>query len=285
MKKSISVIVSLLVFSFLLISCNSNEQPSAPLNSESKTLLKQSEHLQTSSILTSSYNINITGPKSILLSGSSIIITGTLKDKKNKVIANEQIGIEDGLGLFCSLTKTDKSGNISYKTKVLAKGAAIVVFIVKGERYPFIFQAASKKSGSVYYTNNLTISALSVKNISSRDFSVQTISPANKTYNQTLKKSKTLTIIKTTSNSLLKRITVFGGASFSVGFGAGGQTSLTVDNNGVGTISTSIGVALLRGHEDWIRSLAFCTVNAGGLLLASASQDRKVRIWRVRISL
>jgi elongator complex protein 2 len=42
----------------------------------------------------------------------------------------------------------------------------------------------------------------------------------------------------------------------------------------------------LTGHEGWIRSLAFAAVNpsepAYGLLLASASQDKYIRLWRLQ---
>jgi elongator complex protein 2 len=38
--------------------------------------------------------------------------------------------------------------------------------------------------------------------------------------------------------------------------------------------------AILKGHEDWIRDLTFTSSN-GDILLASASQDRYVRLWRI----
>lgn len=38
--------------------------------------------------------------------------------------------------------------------------------------------------------------------------------------------------------------------------------------------------ASLKGHEDWIRSLDF-TTDEGDLLLASASQDKYIRLWRL----
>eukprot|EP01102_Stenamoeba_stenopodia_P015164 TRINITY_DN5143_c0_g1_i1.p1 TRINITY_DN5143_c0_g1~~TRINITY_DN5143_c0_g1_i1.p1 ORF type:complete len:843 (+),score=179.65 TRINITY_DN5143_c0_g1_i1:107-2635(+) len=37
----------------------------------------------------------------------------------------------------------------------------------------------------------------------------------------------------------------------------------------------------LSGHDDWIRSLAFATVDNGDLLLASSSQDTYIRLWRI----
>ncbi|RVX69293.1 hypothetical protein B0A52_06886 [Exophiala mesophila] len=40
--------------------------------------------------------------------------------------------------------------------------------------------------------------------------------------------------------------------------------------------------ATLTGHEGWIRSLSITTNTDGGLLLASASQDKYIRIWRFR---
>ena len=39
-------------------------------------------------------------------------------------------------------------------------------------------------------------------------------------------------------------------------------------------------VAILKGHEDWIRGLDF-TFTGNELTLASASQDRYVRLWRI----
>jgi elongator complex protein 2 len=38
--------------------------------------------------------------------------------------------------------------------------------------------------------------------------------------------------------------------------------------------------AILKGHEDWIRGLAFTTSNSD-ILLATASQDRYVRLWNI----
>jgi elongator complex protein 2 len=38
--------------------------------------------------------------------------------------------------------------------------------------------------------------------------------------------------------------------------------------------------AILKGHEDWIRGLTFSTTNTD-IILASASQDRYVRLWRL----
>ena len=38
--------------------------------------------------------------------------------------------------------------------------------------------------------------------------------------------------------------------------------------------------AVLKGHEDWIRGLHF-TASKSDVYLASASQDRYVRLWRI----
>lgn len=39
-------------------------------------------------------------------------------------------------------------------------------------------------------------------------------------------------------------------------------------------------VAILKGHEDWIRGLDF-TASDSDIYLATASQDRYVRLWRI----
>ncbi len=39
-------------------------------------------------------------------------------------------------------------------------------------------------------------------------------------------------------------------------------------------------VAVLKGHEDWVRGLDFTTSNSD-IYLASASQDRYIRLWRI----
>lgn len=41
--------------------------------------------------------------------------------------------------------------------------------------------------------------------------------------------------------------------------------------------------AVLTGHEDWIKCLAFTQENEDDFLLASGSQDRYIRLWRLRI--
>ncbi|GAB4817645.1 hypothetical protein N2152v2_004691 [Parachlorella kessleri] len=43
-------------------------------------------------------------------------------------------------------------------------------------------------------------------------------------------------------------------------------------------------VCKLSGHQDWVRGLAFAQMDDGGrLLLASASQDKYVRVWAIRL--
>eukprot|EP00761_Pharyngomonas_kirbyi_P001902 gb/GECH01001906.1/.p1 GENE.gb/GECH01001906.1/~~gb/GECH01001906.1/.p1 ORF type:complete len:809 (+),score=191.80 gb/GECH01001906.1/:1-2427(+) len=42
-------------------------------------------------------------------------------------------------------------------------------------------------------------------------------------------------------------------------------------------------VVRLEGHQDWIRDLAFTTCDDGSVLLASASQDVRVRLWKFGI--
>lgn len=41
-------------------------------------------------------------------------------------------------------------------------------------------------------------------------------------------------------------------------------------------------VAALEGHEDWVKALAFKKLTEGDYLLASGSQDRYIRLWRIR---
>ena len=41
--------------------------------------------------------------------------------------------------------------------------------------------------------------------------------------------------------------------------------------------------ATLSGHEGWIRSLTACSDSKGDVLLASASQDKYVRLWRISL--
>ncbi|KAH3682014.1 hypothetical protein WICPIJ_007006 [Wickerhamomyces pijperi] len=40
--------------------------------------------------------------------------------------------------------------------------------------------------------------------------------------------------------------------------------------------------ALLEGHEDWVKALAFKKQSDGDYFLASGSQDRYIRLWRIR---
>ncbi|KAL4430983.1 hypothetical protein ABPG75_006239 [Micractinium tetrahymenae] len=42
-------------------------------------------------------------------------------------------------------------------------------------------------------------------------------------------------------------------------------------------------VCQLGGHQDWIKGLAFAQMDDGKLLLASASQDKNVRVWAVQL--
>lgn len=42
-----------------------------------------------------------------------------------------------------------------------------------------------------------------------------------------------------------------------------------------------IRAASLQGHEDWIRFASFVETDEGDVLLASSSQDKRIRLWRV----
>jgi len=42
-------------------------------------------------------------------------------------------------------------------------------------------------------------------------------------------------------------------------------------------------IAILKGHEDWIRGLDFTTLQ-NDIYLASASQDRYIRLWKFSLS-
>ncbi|KAL4426818.1 hypothetical protein ABPG77_006604 [Micractinium sp. CCAP 211/92] len=42
-------------------------------------------------------------------------------------------------------------------------------------------------------------------------------------------------------------------------------------------------VCQLAGHQDWVKGLAFAQMDDGKLLLASASQDKNVRVWAVQL--
>lgn len=37
----------------------------------------------------------------------------------------------------------------------------------------------------------------------------------------------------------------------------------------------------MQGHQEWIRSLAFTQTDNGELILASGSQDTKIRLWKI----
>ena len=59
------------------------------------------------------------------------------------------------------------------------------------------------------------------------------------------------------------------------------STSLThlldLTNESKDSFATKAGV--LRGHADWVRDLAFMTIPGNGAILASAGQDRYIRLW------
>lgn len=55
---------------------------------------------------------------------------------------------------------------------------------------------------------------------------------------------------------------------------------VSADGDGEFTLRPAVD---LDGHEDWVRDLAFCRDDTGDVLLASASQDGYVRIWRFRL--
>ncbi|KAK9474009.1 WD40-repeat-containing domain protein [Dipodascopsis tothii] len=59
----------------------------------------------------------------------------------------------------------------------------------------------------------------------------------------------------------------------------GSQTTIALYVEGADGVLASAGV--LRGHEDWVRSLAFRKAGLDQLVLASASQDRYIRLWNL----
>jgi len=68
--------------------------------------------------------------------------------------------------------------------------------------------------------------------------------------------------------------------TFGVSFSPAGPTLATSDSNRVRlwTVETGEAWAMLRGHSNLVRSVAFLD---GGRMLASASQDGKVKLWDI----
>lgn len=58
--------------------------------------------------------------------------------------------------------------------------------------------------------------------------------------------------------------------------------SFVIENNEDILIKNCGLAAVLEGHEDWIKSLVFRKESEGSFLLASGSQDRYIRLWRIR---
>lgn len=201
-----------------------------------------------------SYNISITGPTAVLIKGNSTEITGVIKDSNGKVVANQTIGLEDGLRQYCTTTKTDKYGNIRYSTKVNVSGVAVVTFIVNNQRYSFIFQTAYKKSGSTYYSTGVNFNTLKLKNTTGKDLLLKTKIDNGPSYSQKLVKNSTQAVITSPKNKKNKRVTTLGGANYVVGVAS---ASITVDSNGVAQTSVTAGELLLRGSvyttssSDW----------------------------------
>lgn len=251
MKKSIFFRVGVIVLMLGLISCEKVDLVSELDQNKSDN---SETTLKAASI---SYNIKISGPTAVLIKGNSTEITGVIKDNYGKVVANQTIGVENGLGLYCNTTKTDKYGNIKYSTKVNVSGVAVVTFIVNNQRTSFIFQTAYKKSGSTYYSTAVNVNTLKLKNNTGKDLRLKTKIDNGPSYSQKLVKNATQTMFTSPKTKKNNRATVFGGYTFIVGVGGGADGSITVDSNGVGQLSVSAGLAFLRGagyvtnYKDW----------------------------------
>ena len=193
----------------------------------------------------SSFRVSISGPTNLLLQGQTVTITGKVTDSSGKPLKNEILGVNDGLTLLCSQTTTDSNGRINYTATVNAAGTAVVEFVVRDYRYPFVFQAA-KKSGNELLTNPLYLTAFTIQNKSSQDIKATTTVDNGTQYTHKVSQKRTTTILKTATNQAMKRVTVFKGETFSVGLGAlGGNTSVTVNSSGVGTISFTGGTGIV----------------------------------------
>jgi len=192
----------------------------------------------------SSFKVSISGPTALLIQGQTVTITGKVTDSSGKPLKNEVLGVDDGLTLLCSQTTTDSNGRINYTATVNAAGTAVVEFLVRDYRYPFVFQAA-KKSGNELLANPLYLSACTIQNKSSQDIKVTTTIDNGTQYTHKVSKGRTTPILKLT-NKAMKRVTVFKGETFSVDLGAlSGNASVTVNSSGVGTVSFTGGTGVV----------------------------------------
>lgn len=223
------------------------------------------------------FKVTVAAPVGILTQGTKITITGKVTDQKGKPAANETLGVNDGLTLWCSQTKTDAAGAFKYPATVNAKGAAVVEFIVRGNRFPFIFQVAANNK-----TRALAVSSIVINNTSQRDLRVITTAANGTKYTQRVPKKQKVTILKTIADQAAKRVTVSGGVSAAVGAGvAGGEVSATVDNQGVGTVSVAGGVAVLLRFQVYAttkKDLGLCWAPGGDLGVTPVSLSGEIAL-------
>jgi hypothetical protein len=201
-------------------------------------------------IASPNYLLQTSWPSTGYVLGSNVSLKGKLVDKSGRPIPGQMFGVEDGLAMVSRVgLKTDASGTFTYSTTVKTWGAARVVFIVRDEVFPYIFQA-SRRVGNVLFYNSMAVQRLSVQNTGTRDlaFVVQD------NYGHVWKKriaAKTTTAVLTTPNTpskinLPSGLTVGGGGSMGL---SGGVWSVATksNNEGVVTGSASAGEGLLRG--------------------------------------
>lgn len=224
--------------------------------------------------------MSISSPTNLLLQGQKVTIVGKVTDSSGRPLKNELLGVNDGLTRWCTQTRTDNEGSIKYNATVNAQGTAVVEFLVRNYRHPFIFQTATK-SGKMPRVNPLNISALAIQNKSSRDLkAITSVDNNGIQYIQRIPKNRTLIVLQTIRDQAMKRVTVFGGGTFSVGLVAGGEVSVTVDNRGVGTISGAAGVLLLRGqvYATTAGALGACWAPGGDLGVTPISLSGEVAL-------
>jgi len=197
----------------------------------------------------------------VLALGIPTTISGVAYLASGEPIANTTIGVHDGLGLMCTIIQTDSDGHFDFSTTPMQSGVSLVTFFPGSgtdERNTFGFNVVDNLAAMT--TSAVAFSGIQIENPTSQNLrcTVSWDDGLFPTHDVLITANSTAMILQTEENpgiSFPFHFTPFGGATFVLGAGAGGDFSIVANPDGEVTTSLSAGAAIFRGTAYWTQDI------------------------------